>query len=94
MRYSFFAGSRPNYGRWIVRYNMNLLNIDKTHPGVREVLQSHWWNLCQNESYYYIVTIYNTQDEQVILGFRYSYTLFNDFQHHKLDLALVRRAPV
>ena len=33
--------SRPNYGRWIVRYHMNLLNVDKTHPGVCEVLQSH-----------------------------------------------------
>ena len=39
MRYSFFAGSRPNYARWMVRYHMNLLNVDKTHPGVREVLQ-------------------------------------------------------
>lgn len=36
MRYSFFAGSRPNYARWMVRYHMNLLNVDKTHPGVRD----------------------------------------------------------
>ena len=39
MRYSFFAGSRPNYARWMVRYHMNLLNVDKTHPGVRDILQ-------------------------------------------------------
>jgi len=32
----FFATSRPNYSRWMVRYHLNLLNIDTTHPGIRE----------------------------------------------------------
>jgi len=36
----FFATSRPNYSRWMVRYHLNLLNIDITHPGIRETLKN------------------------------------------------------
>ena len=39
MRPSFFAGNRPNYARWMVRYHMNLMNVDKTHPGVKQMLE-------------------------------------------------------
>ena len=35
----FFAGNRPNYSRWMVRYYLNLLNVDESHPGVREMLE-------------------------------------------------------
>ncbi len=35
----FFAGNRPNYARWMVKYHLNLLNIDKTHPGLRYILE-------------------------------------------------------
>jgi hypothetical protein len=34
----FFATNRPNYARWMVRYQLNLLNIDHTHPGVKLIL--------------------------------------------------------
>lgn len=34
----FFATNRPNYSRWMVRYVLNLLNVDTTHPGIKEVL--------------------------------------------------------
>ena len=34
----FFTGNRPNYSRWMVRYFLNLLNVDDTHPGVKEML--------------------------------------------------------
>ncbi len=36
----FFAGNRPNYARWMVRYHLNLVNMDKTHPGVQRVLEN------------------------------------------------------
>ena len=35
----FFATNRPNYARWMVRYQLNLLNVDHTHPGVKEMLE-------------------------------------------------------
>ena len=35
----FFACSRPNYSRWMVRYSLNLANINTTHPGMKEVLE-------------------------------------------------------
>ena len=34
----FFAANRQNYARWMVRYHLNLLNVDPTHPGVRDSL--------------------------------------------------------
>ena len=34
----FFTTSRPNYARWMVRYYLNLLNVDQTHPGVKQIL--------------------------------------------------------
>ena len=32
-----FACSRPNYSRWMVRYSLNLANINTTHPGMKEL---------------------------------------------------------
>ncbi|KAL2091652.1 hypothetical protein ACEWY4_013915 [Coilia grayii] len=40
MRYLFFACNRPNYARWMVRYFLNLANVDKTHPGLRNILEN------------------------------------------------------
>jgi hypothetical protein len=40
MRCIFFACNRPNYARWMVRYYLNLVNIDMTHPGMRQVLEN------------------------------------------------------
>ena len=36
----FFAANRPNYSRWMVRYYLNLVNVDETHPGVRDLLKN------------------------------------------------------
>ena len=36
----FFAACRPNYAWWMVRYHLNLLNMDTTHPGVRQMLEN------------------------------------------------------
>ena len=36
----FFAANRPNYSRWMVRYYLNLVNVDNTHPGVRDLLEN------------------------------------------------------
>lgn len=35
----FFAGNRPNYSRWMIRYHLNLLNAESTHPGVMKMLE-------------------------------------------------------
>ena len=40
MRCLFFVCNRPNYARWMVRYYLNLVNIDNTHPGVRHILEN------------------------------------------------------
>jgi hypothetical protein len=34
----FFAVNKPNYARWTVRFLLNLLNMDETHPGIRQML--------------------------------------------------------
>ena len=34
----FFATNHPNYARYTVRYRLNLMNIESTHPGARETL--------------------------------------------------------
>ena len=36
----FFACHRPNYARWITRYHLNLLNMERTHPGICEVFNA------------------------------------------------------
>ena len=36
----YFAGSRPNYARWLVRYHLNLINSEDTHPGIRAMLEA------------------------------------------------------
>ena len=36
----FFAGNRPNYPRWMVKYRHNLINMDNTHPGIRPTFEN------------------------------------------------------
>lgn len=36
----FFVTNHPNYARYVMRYHLNLLNIDSTHPGIRHILLS------------------------------------------------------
>lgn len=33
----FFIFNQPNYARWLVRQEDNMLRIDETHPGLREI---------------------------------------------------------
>ena len=33
-----FAANRPNYSRWMVKYHLNLLNMEDSHPGIKRVL--------------------------------------------------------
>ena len=40
MRAILFACNRTNYTRWMVRYYLNLCNIDDTHPGLKDTLES------------------------------------------------------
>lgn len=35
----FFSCHRPNYARWMTRYQLNLINIDSTHPGLKRTLE-------------------------------------------------------
>ena len=39
MCHVFVSTGRPNYSRWMVKYSLNLLNAEETHPGITEVLQ-------------------------------------------------------
>ena len=34
----FCATNHPKYARYMVRYHLNLLSIEQTHPGAREML--------------------------------------------------------
>ena len=36
----FFATNRPNYARWMSKYQLDIINCDKTHPGLRALLDS------------------------------------------------------
>ena len=35
----FFSANKQNYARYMVRFILNLLNMDTTHPGVRQMLE-------------------------------------------------------
>ena len=35
----FFSGNRPNYSRWMIRYHLNLLNAEESHPGIMSMLE-------------------------------------------------------
>ena len=35
----YFAASRHNYARYMCLYHLRLLNMDTTHPGIREQLE-------------------------------------------------------
>ena len=35
----FFATNHVNYSRWLTKFQMYLLNIDDTHPGLREFFE-------------------------------------------------------
>lgn len=34
----FFATNHINYARWLTKFQLDLLNIEETHPGLREIL--------------------------------------------------------
>ncbi len=36
----FFATFRPNYARWMLLFSLKLLNIESTHPGLKQVLEN------------------------------------------------------
>lgn len=36
----FFALNQPNYARWLVRYQNNLCNVDKTYPELKQLLEN------------------------------------------------------
>ena len=36
----FFVMDLPNYARWMAKYQLNLLNMDETHPGLRDILEA------------------------------------------------------
>lgn len=35
----FFTTNHINYARWLTKYQLDLLNIDQTHPGLRSILE-------------------------------------------------------
>ena len=35
----FFATNHINYSRWLSKFQLDLLNIDNTHPGLRGILE-------------------------------------------------------
>ena len=35
-----FATNPPHYARWMVRYHLDLLNVDQSHLGVRQMLKT------------------------------------------------------
>lgn len=39
MIHLFFATNHINYSRWISKYQLDLLNMYKTHPGLRDILE-------------------------------------------------------
>ena len=35
----FFSTNHVNYSRWLSKFQLDLLNIDDTHPGLRDILE-------------------------------------------------------
>lgn len=36
----FFAMNRQNYARWMAKYRLDLMNIEITHPGLRNIVNA------------------------------------------------------
>lgn len=45
----FFVFNQPNYARWLVKYNDNLLKIDETHPEIAEAMQKGYFGIQRTE---------------------------------------------
>ena len=45
----FFATGHINYARWLTKFQMDLANIDNTHPGLRNILESGILTVCRSD---------------------------------------------
>lgn len=41
----FFIFNQPNYSRWLVKYQDNLLQVDETHPGLKDLFQQGYFGV-------------------------------------------------
>ena len=43
----FFATHRPNYARWMTKYQLNLLNMESTHEGIWSMFEGGALSICR-----------------------------------------------
>ena len=43
----FFATNHINYSRWLSQFQLDLLNIDSTHSGLRDILSQGTFTVCR-----------------------------------------------
>ena len=48
----FFATNHINYARWMTKYQLNLLNIDDTHPGLRTLLEKGAFTVRRGDNHF------------------------------------------
>ena len=45
----FFATNHVNYSRWLTKFQLDLLNVENSHPGLRETLDSGAFSVRRTE---------------------------------------------
>ena len=45
----FFAANHPNYCRWLTKFQLDLINMENTHPGLRDILDSGAFGIRRTE---------------------------------------------
>ena len=48
----FFATAHVNYCRWLTKFQLDLLNMDDTHPGLREILNKGAFSVRRTEHHF------------------------------------------
>ena len=65
MRAIFVSCNRTNYARWMVRHYLNLCNIDDTHPGVKDTLESGALSIRRTDKSFSRTAVHMTLEQTV-----------------------------
>lgn len=61
----FFATNRQNYARWMSKYQLDLMNIDNSHPGLRRILDNGGFSIRRSDNHFSRIPIDLTLEQTI-----------------------------
>ena len=61
----FFATNHVNYARWLAQFQLNLLNMNDSHPGLREILERGAFTVRRTDHHFSRIPIDLTLEQTV-----------------------------